>query len=116
MLDDGLNRARIVEGTGGEATQEKPDRKAEGGLQKSTVRRPKPEAVASWHPRRSDRSAGEGGWSNKTRYLVWNGDVAAPRVRTGDGAVFADGKGAVETVEVHISWSLKAPAVSVAVK
>ena len=106
MLDDGLNRARIVEGTGGEATQEKPDRKAEGGLQKSTVRRPKPEAVASWHPRRS----------GKTRWLVWNGDVAAPRVRTGDGVVFADGTGAVNAVEVHRSGSLKAPAVPVAVK
>ena len=72
--------------------------------------------MASWHPRRSDRSAGEGRWSDKTRQLVWNGDVAAPRVRIGDGVVFADGRGAVKAVEVHRCWSLKAPAVSVAVK
>ena len=33
--------------------------------------------------------------------MVWNGDVAAPRVRTGDGVVFADGRGAVEAVIVE---------------
>ena len=48
--------------------------------------------------------------------LVWNDGVAAPRVRTGDGVVFADGRGAVEAVGVHKRGSLKAPAVSVAVK
>ena len=39
--------------------------------------------------------------------MVWNSDVAAPRVRTDDGVVFVDGRGAVEAVEVHKSWSLK---------
>ena len=48
--------------------------------------------------------------------MVWNGSVAAPQVRTGDGVVFADGRGTVEAVGVQRSWSLKAPAVSVAVK
>ena len=62
------------------------------------------------------RALMKGRWSDETRWLVWNGDVAAPRVRTGDGVVFADGRGAVEAVEVHKSWSLKAPAMSVAVK
>ena len=46
----------------------------------------------------------------------WSGDVVAPRVRPGDGVVFANGRGDVEAVEVHKSWSLKAPAMSVAVK
>ena len=45
-----------------------------------------------------------------------DGDVAAPRVRTGDGVVFADGRGVVEAVEAQRRWSLKAPAVSVAAK
>ena len=46
----------------------------------------------------------------------WSGDVVAPRVRPGDGVVFANGRGDVEAVEVHKSWSLKAPAMSVAIK
>ena len=41
------------------------------------------------------RALMKGRWSDETRWLVWNGDVAAPRVRTGDGVVFADGRGAV---------------------
>ena len=48
--------------------------------------------------------------------MVWNGSVAAPQVRTGDGVVFTDGRGAVEAVDVHKRLSLKAPAMSVAVK
>ena len=62
------------------------------------------------------RARVKGRWSDEMRSLVWNGDVVAPRVRTGDGVVFADGRGAVEAVKAHKSWSLKAPAVSVAVK
>ena len=47
----------------------------------------------------------------------WSGMamLGAPRVRTCDGVVFAEGRGAVEAVQVHRRWSLKATAVSAAV-
>ena len=33
------------------------------------------------------RARVKGRWSDEMRSLVWNGDVVAPRVRTGDGVV-----------------------------
>ena len=71
-------------------------------VQKEGSRKLRHDGVATCHEKRGK--------------LDLNGDVAAPRVRTGDSVVFADGRSAVEAVEVHRSWSLKVPAVSVAVK
>ena len=107
-IGPGSLRERVVWGL-----QEKSDGKAKSGLERVRQDAPAQDGgvVA---PAGSDRSAGEGRSSHKTRSLVSNGDVAAPGARTGDGVIFDDGRGTVEAVEVHRSWPLKAPAVSVA--
>ena len=106
-VDDGLDRARIVEGTDGVGTPRKVDRKAKGGLQRVREGVPSPKRWRRGIRGGCGKSAGEGRWSDETRWLVWNGVVTAPRVRTVGGVVFADGRGAVEAVEVQFKKKSK---------